>query len=412
LLLAASVVAAVAAMAPGCASSAWSWTASAPPGRPESGFTDVSCPSPSWCMAIGFRHDIEAQRSAVIAATYDGASWTSLPDVPLDPTANLFLDLREPRVDCAAAGSCAVAITVHLPGIDRVVVRPVLARWDGGAWAVDTSWSDGWSAAENVFVDDVACGSPSACLAVGFVAAGEPSAFAAGWDGTSWSRRPAPAAGPYQLAGGLARARVTCTTASQCVSLVATAPTPGRRDSVQAWDGGSWTSRPVPFATLTGGLAQDVDCVSASACTAVGVTVTPLPCTGDPLCGRFPPPVRTRAVAATWDGVGWTTRALPVPVQELRPTTGAGAVSCLSASTCLAAPAGAGPGPVAAVQAWARRGGTWVSTTGPETAAGAGVHATGVSCSSTGCLVVGWQQSREGSRVPMAYRVVPSGPAP
>jgi hypothetical protein len=349
---------------------------------------DVSCPAPSWCIAVGVEFGIDR----VTASTFDGTTWTPLADVPLDPATRLVSDAR---VDCLAAGSCVVAFSVSR-GPDT---EPVFAHGGAGAWTL-RSPAPGAVAAGTVRVDDVACGSPSACLAVGHRYTMDGSTpLAVGWDGTSWSRRAAPPDLGWFREG--TTVRLTCGSATTCMLRAPTAD----RDSMQAWDGYSWRVLPAPFAAF-GGSANDVDCATASACTAVGVSTATVYCPGDPACPKFPSTIVTSPLAATWNGVRWTARVLPVPGRQRLQSVSVSAVSCLSATTCLAM--GGGEAAVTAVRAWAASGATWSPANAPALEFGDYFSAAGLSCSSAWCLVIGGRTGPDGAGVAAAYRASPS----
>jgi hypothetical protein len=127
----------------------------------------------------------------------------------------------------------------------------------------------------------------------------------------------------------------------------------------ERWDGSSWSVQSPPYWT---GQLGSVSCISDTSCTAVGYQVT----------GRI-----TTAVAASWDGTGWTYRTLGGP-QLL-------AVSCSAVNACTTVGDDPSLGtPVA--ERW--DGSSWSVQSLPYWAGQLG----SVSCASdTGCTAVGYQ---------------------
>ena len=143
--------------------------------------TDVSCATPTACVAVGTYADGEGTR--ILAQWWDGSRWTLLPDVPLAvPTTSEGVVVGTPRVDCGGPAVCAVTVAsaVGIVQSDPNVLlvpgqgahdpsAPAVATWDGAAWTADLLSSPppaAWPTAV-VTIDDVACGGPSSCLLIG-----------------------------------------------------------------------------------------------------------------------------------------------------------------------------------------------------------------------------------------------------
>jgi hypothetical protein len=361
--------------------------------RVQARFTDVSCPLAAWCLSVGSY--VDGDRGKVMAASFDGERWTQLPDVPLDPD---VVPSDQPRVDCATTSACVVAINTY-------GTEAVLALWNGTSWALTPVRPPTAPPSSAVVLDDVACGGPSACLAIGSAIVPEPAPvsgtpFAVAWDGTSWSARAAPApAGPL-AASALPVVHLTCATPSYCARLSAPPLSVPGTASVRAWNGTTWTGLPDPLAGAGASEARDIDCPSATSCVVTGRVSIAGPCVF--LCDLGGTPTYDAMFAATWNGYGWVRRSLPGASSGT-----AAAVSCASANACLSLIAGAGfrfPAPGDTL-GWESAGATWSLVTSPAPPSAIGRPAA-VSCSRSTCQVVG-DRFTDGAFVPIAYRVVP-----
>ncbi len=358
--------------------------------QPSGSPAAVSCTAATSCVVVG-----ATGTDTTAAQAWNGSSWRPLPMPRFSgPLAG---------VSCVSSTSCMAAGSV-LPGPSRtgegepvgdVVqdgVGELAMRWDGQSWRA-------------LFVDPadslrgVSCLGASQCVAVGGYLTRSVTAatLSAWWNGSSWRRQAAPAAAPGSLAD------VSCTSADRCVA-VGSGGEPGvpRFALAEQWNGRSW--RAAPMASLGRyGSESAVSCAGTS-CLAVGdglltelwngarwkvVTarrpphfaagdLTDVSCASTTFCmatGWFYPGAEADPApfAESWNGTRWTLLSAPAVMY--------GAVSCLSASFCMAAGG-------QAVATW--NGSAWQASTLPGSF-GAGAHVTGVSCPSTSaCMVVGY----------------------
>lgn len=312
-----------------------------PPQPPPGGnLTSVSCPSASFCIAVGVPDD-----DSSLVLMWNGSTWQkqSLP---------AGQDLIPQAVSCVSADFCVAA------GSDSAVTNgsPLILTWNGTAWAVHPSPTlkgGGFSA--------VSCTSATACLAVGDIepVSGNDQPLVERWNGLHWfpiyvpvpegvntgldavscsSARACTAAGGYyspntqiytpllerwngvrlirqQSAQPAARrdpsniSGVSCPTATGCIAVGDVLDTP----IVQEWNGTTWTELTIP-----GGDGQllGVSCTAITACTDVGYHLADL-------------------LAERLQGTTWSIDKTPLPTGA----TGASfrAVSCVSATHCAAA---------------------------------------------------------------------------
>jgi hypothetical protein len=338
----------------------------------EASFTDASCPSPNACVAIGTYENTGGTR--VLAESWNGLAWTVLPDLPLPAGA---ASVGDPEIDCGAPSACVAAVTFRTTEL----TESVLASWNGADWTVSRpSWA---GAGAEYVVDDVACGSPTSCVAVGSAHTQGQSRtlFADGWDGTAWTSRPAPMPEPSLV---YERIRLSCASPTFCARLSSGSIYRGSIyladiARVQFFDGATWRTAPNPFPGNTdadSAYALDIDCSSASNCVVAGE-------------GSSKVPNRTPVVAA-WDGVRWRATKLSVPPDLANPSSVDAAVSCAAAGRCLTVSDRIrGTARPVAVNAWAGPRPSWSATNSPAQPVGWHVGVRSVACAGDTCLVVG-----------------------
>jgi hypothetical protein len=133
----------------------WSLNRTVLTGRqPEPFLSDVSCPSPIACMAIGSRFT-----SGVVvpyATRFDGTRWTPVELIAdIGDTERDFLSISCPRTTfCVAVGIAFSSVGGY----------PVMETWNGARWSVERLPSSG-NAAQALF--GTSCATASACVAVG-----------------------------------------------------------------------------------------------------------------------------------------------------------------------------------------------------------------------------------------------------
>lgn len=190
----------------------------------DSGLATVSCATTNFCMAVGSKNE----SSLAFAEKWGGARWVRTPIADVAPR-DWFGD-----VSCSSPSWC-VAIGEGPVNGDQVVME----QWDGSAWSnmamnlpgadliPDTSSA---TCGTDCNVDEllsVSCASPSSCLAVGGSAPNDDgvrppaSTLAEKWDGTQWSgsEPPGPSGPPGESAYATWLYGVSCGTADQCMAV-------------------------------------------------------------------------------------------------------------------------------------------------------------------------------------------------
>ncbi len=314
------------------------------------GLNAVSCATPQTCVAVGTFQTSKAFES--FGETWNGGSWTSV-SMPKPKVTNLA------AVSCTAATSCIAVGDIVTNGIPLTLAE----HWNGLTWARQHTPNP--AKAARSFLSSVSCTSRSACTAVGFSAdhAGHQSTLAEWWNGRIWRAEhvPVPAKEP-----DIELEDVSCGSATACAAVGSFSG--GLFTDV--WNGKSWGLKPV--ATPRGGkdeFLSSVSCTSASACTAVGdyVHLTHLVPLAERWNGKNWKPQRVAtprgaslsglssvscasatactaagfarhsaidAVAESWNGRKWTAESIQPPPGSL--STQLGSLSCDSAAACMA----------------------------------------------------------------------------
>jgi hypothetical protein len=335
-----------------------------PEGAKESALEQVSCVSAASCMASGFSKN-SSGTLVTLAEHWDGTSW-SLQSPPNPEGAKAS---RLTGLSCTSATNCeATGYYENSSGASA----PFAERWNGANWALQ-SLPNPEPGKNSYLLGGASCSSSTSCTAAGFYINGEGHAtpLAERWNGTQWSVQPMPAPGGSQatyLYG------VSCTSSTYCEASGRYEKSFVFRPLTEVWNGTKWEaqSAAMPEGAKEGALNGGVSCTSSSACTSVGhytngagTTVTlaerwngtewslqPTPnpegaeggyLSGEPSCvsttvcevtGRYATASGFRPIAQRWNGVEWTSQAVPMPAgaKEASLTS----VSCTATDACTA----------------------------------------------------------------------------
>ena len=343
--------------------------AKAPP--PANQLYGVSCPSSTYCVAVGINENAEAsvKGGGALIQTWNGRTWTSV--APKAPKGALAAELL--GVSCATAKSC-VAVGLYLNG--RGVGVPLAETWNGRAWTPGTPARPSGSAGGQL--DNVSCRTANSCVAVGsYSTSAGSAALAESWNGGTWTmaRPPEPKG---RVAGELIK--VSCPSTTYCVAVGTSGTSTADFALAEAWNGKTWSRMPVqpPVSGKYGTELTGVSCTSAASCVAVG--------TGSAAGGGL------SSFAEVWNGRAWAAGKMSWPKGTRRPYLVA--VSCRSAKSCVAVgfadadfDAGGHTGRAAATS-W--NGRTWTAATVPAPGKGKASLFNAVSCPATAdCVAVG-----------------------
>jgi len=242
------------------------WSVSlAPAGDQEGGLSGVSCTSREACVAVGgvgLKPDCPGNPGNDCSFQEDFWRWNgrrwSIQPFPQRPLHGIGPGGYPTAVSCPSASAC-------------VAVRGTVAEhWDGARWSAHRIAA---SAHFLVFFDSVSCVSAKFCTAVGY--AGPPTnvpaeAVAEHWDGKRWTIQPTPQVSDGQ---GSQLTHVSCPSRHFCVALGSAVGSPLL---VEVWNGRAWSLSPVP--TPPGSNQTNLSAVSCQpgpVCTAVGGFVDP-----------------------------------------------------------------------------------------------------------------------------------------
>ena len=240
----------------------------------------------------------------------------------------------------------------------------------------------------------VSCSSPTDCMAVGVKTLGTNRVpFAERWDGSQWSivgSVPVPSG----TTGGSELLEVACASSSACMAVGTFVTGSGHQPLTQRWNGTAWSVVPVATPADAAGAVtlNDVSCVSASSCVAVGEYVSEM----TTLFG-FPAPARSKTLVEVWNGTSWTIQESPNPTDPK--FNRLEAVSCASGSACLAVGTSLKDyGQKPTVLAARLDAGKWSTVSAPTPSGANEIKMTGLSCTSANaCMASGNTDSAKGS---------------
>lgn len=283
-----------------------------PRGSVDGELAGVSCPSDTWCVAVGsyqLGHRVGARERGGVIETWNGKRWriasvgSSLRPIARRP---LFLD----SVSCASARACmAVGGRPDYRSNPPSPGTPVSERFDGTRWRPVSIAEPKGSLLD---LGRVACTSPSDCTAVGTIAKAKTTySVIEHYNGRAWSVA-------YRTSVRAAYSSlldVACPARSRCVAVGSVAYGPRRRAGlVLAQRGGRW--RTVHLSAGRWPVLSGVGCAAADDCLIVGTNVDR----------------SLTAVAERYDGSRLHRVAVPGP--SARPDELAG-VTCATTTACL-----------------------------------------------------------------------------
>jgi len=273
-------------------------------------FTSVSCPTHTFCIAVG-SHFRGSGNPAPLAEAWTGDRWHLL--ATRAPRTRRDLGSTLSSVSCRSPRAC-IAVGYHQA---RSGVGTLAEAWNGTRWRILRS-SQNMPGARVSLLTAVSCSAPSACTAVGdFAGRSGSGALAERWNGSAW--RIQPAAGRV-IPSGSALSGVSCPTARSCIAVGGAQGGASGVTLAEIWNGATWRLLPSPNPSNTVASTLDsVSCRSAGRCMAVGF---------DRLA-----PGGYATLIERWNGTSW--RILMSPghfrIAELY------GVSCPAARTCVAA---------------------------------------------------------------------------
>jgi hypothetical protein len=209
----------------------------------------VSCASMTACLAVG-------PNDRQVGMQWDGREWAGVPQAS-GPSGTLY------AASCVAPSACTA------------VGAQVAEHWDGTRRTAEYTPfpTDGGDS----LLYGVSCISAAWCIAVGtdYHSASDPvpvRALSELWNGSTWTELNLPL--PAGTTASILKA-VSCASETACTAVggYAVGGSQPNRGLVEAWDGTRWdiadSAQPLGAATS---ILNGVSCLTATACTAVGVT--------------------------------------------------------------------------------------------------------------------------------------------
>lgn len=283
-----------------------SWTVmdTADEGKGVNSLDAVSCAQAGACTAVG--DDVEnTGTQETLAEQLAGASWAIRPTPDLTGSQDNELN----AVSCTAAGACAAAGDYQ--DSSSTSFTQALA-WNG------TAWNPQHNALDQAQLLAVSCSAPSACTAVGNWedSLGDLFVLADRWNGVTWSAQLAPTAlgSPSATLTG-----VSCPAVTSCVAVGSDYDTftGDVQTWAEEWNGTGWTwQNPPDPGNEPSNFLDDVSCVSAARCIAVGYGFG----------------TEAQDLVEVWQNGGWTAQTPASPSND----AGLTGVSCTSATVCTA----------------------------------------------------------------------------
>jgi hypothetical protein len=221
-------------------------------------------------------------------------------------------------------------------------------------------------------LNGVSCTAATACTAVGdYGSSGIYVTLAERWNGSSWRIQPTPnrAGATFNLLNG-----VSCTAATACTAVGDSLTSAGIDMTLaERWNGNSWKIQPTPNSGATGSVLQGVSCTAANACTAVGYHID--------IYGTS-----ELTLAERWNGTSWAIQPTPNGALVTGSLFG---VSCTAATACTAVGTSYdSSNAVTLAERW--NGSSWRIQPTPNRAGAAFSYLHGVSCTAaTACIAVG-----------------------
>jgi hypothetical protein len=296
---------------------AWSaQTVPSPSGGQWTELDALSCASATRCVAVGEYQQGTSLAGSMVAEQRNGSTWTAQTSFPL-PAGGQGQFLQ--GVWCLTASSCT-AVGTYYPGSGGSR-HPVAEHWNGHAWAYQAVPDPGKS--QNSYLNGITCTSAGNCLAVGYYntnGVGKP--VTAQWNGHAWTLLTTPL--PATATNGGWLSSVSCSSAADCTAVGSywSKTTEDSYTLAEHWNGSSWAIQRTPNPSAASQIEDqlnDVSCVSASSCTAVGFA-------------SATSSTHERPLAEYWDGSAWAVQQTAAPGAD----EGLGGISCRSATTCTA----------------------------------------------------------------------------
>ena len=253
--------------------------------------TGVSCPTVSYCMAVGKYKAGAGGVWQTLAETWNGSAWTvNLPSNTSATVSNILSG-----VSCPSSGFCVAVGAAQTSGTGGATLVDL---WNGTTWTLTTGFG---VTADGDTLSGVSCASTVDCIAVGGAMTGSVSGegLVGSFNGTTWTAAAVPSAGGSTddtLMG------VSCVSTSDCVAVGSENGGGIWSPDSEVWNGTTWSNVVMSRGADTGdNTISAVSCSSASYCAAVGTQVTP----GTVTTGTTQELGQSQTLTEAWNGTAW-----------------------------------------------------------------------------------------------------------
>jgi hypothetical protein len=246
----------------------WSVTAIPPLiGSDLSTLRAVSCPSATYCLAVGDGASA-ARKDVSVSEHWNGSSW-SLLNLPI-PSGATYVKVM--GVSCSTASACTAVGSVGTRDPSSGAEFTLADRWNGAAWAPQVTANPGGFMYREL--QSVSCPTSTFCMAVGNItnSAGENSTLSEQFGPRGWTIAAAPKTPGQQFRNLFG---VSCTSSKNCVAVGYNQNSPQSYVPISdGWNGTVWQSQTSPavpgdaYAELFG-----VSCSTTTSCAATGYNV-------------------------------------------------------------------------------------------------------------------------------------------
>ena|GEM_PF-558712 len=337
------------------------------PGSYRNELDAISCPSASFCVAVGSYQDY-ARPAEPLIETYANGGWSVTATTGPGAGGNFLTG-----VSCPVVGSCWAVGYYSNEHTDQLFAEAL----SNGAWTSVSTASAGTGPQE---LTGVSCAAAGTCWAVGYyqASAGTDQALTEYLSNGAWLLGQAADAG----AGSNRLAGVSCPAAGLCVAVGTYFNGHAFQTLAESLSGTSWVLTKSPNASVANNGLQGVSCLPLGSCEAVG---------------EFSNGREEQTLAMSSSGGAWHLQSSPDQAQA---SNDLAAVSCPAAGACEAvgsyATAGATEALALSLSGTSLSGASWsmVAAQGQQAPS---VSLASVSCAAPGnCLAVGWAASTAG----------------
>jgi hypothetical protein len=324
---------------------------------PNGDLSGIACKSHTWCMAVGGYQNGSSYHP--LSELWNGTRWKD--ELVPGPSGT---DGALSAVECTSASAC---FAVGYAGS-----QPLVDKWNGTNWMLVSAPIPKGST--TTYFDGVACGGPSACVAVGqeSLASGVGHTVAEAWSGSSWSVKPTPS---FPGSADGFDEGVACTSTTSCIAA-------GEFENGQSayatlaekWNGTTWKSLAQPAQPRAGTAGYEgIACPTTSTCYAVGFT---------------PGPKNEAVLVEAWNGSHWSLMTVPNPVSTSDDRLNG--VACTTTTSCVSVGYYENEGEIGKVIAEKLSGTTWSLQSGPNVPGAKLSELQAVACASANyCIAVG-----------------------